>query len=457
MRGSPKTNAEKDARARSEFLRGQMNNWMEDVSASGKTKELFELEMWLRSFERFFRIRNQPLSERETRQLALRNWSEELRLVDNVVLRANKLCTVVLSEERVDRTRFDHYVESYLKRDDTIDPYVSLLLRDSTPEAGLTLLREAFEDIHRLLGDLVKLAQLPYSTFSSVGRIINREVRRSPLVTLLIEEKFKPVHDRIRSPALATTIRGILSASDRKQAARTFLELFRLLHYLEYADPSQLGDEELKNTILIFSLITADTRNLLGYLERKVMRTLAPEEALYSVYDSFVYTIPLELRKVLHAELLDIAAFRQRENIRARVENSHGILKGCFQQSIVQLAQVFDDEIRGGDIFPDFITKRDQSLALQQSLAQLVDILGAFQQRPSPESALELKGAVSRFYDTQMARLMYRDWTGFELFYIELLKCVSLTGLQQIAHRFEAFLHTLHREVQKRAVLSESQ
>ena len=45
--------------------------------------------MWLRSFERFFRIKNQPISEREAKQLALRNWSEELRLVDNVILRGN--------------------------------------------------------------------------------------------------------------------------------------------------------------------------------------------------------------------------------------------------------------------------------------------------------------------------------------------------------------------------------
>jgi hypothetical protein len=48
---------------------------------------------------------------------------------------------------------------------------------------------------------------------------------------------------------------------------------------------------------------------------------------------------------------------------------------------------------------------------------------------------------------------MYRDWSGFELFYIEILKCVSLSGLQQIAHRFETFLVTLLREVQKRSIL----
>jgi hypothetical protein len=58
-----------------DFLRGQMREWLEQVQATGHTRDLFELEMWLRSFERFFRVKNQPLSEKETRQLALRSWS----------------------------------------------------------------------------------------------------------------------------------------------------------------------------------------------------------------------------------------------------------------------------------------------------------------------------------------------------------------------------------------------
>jgi hypothetical protein len=45
---------------------GQMRHWMEQVVDAGKTRDLFELEMWLRSFERFFRIKNQPLSEKES-------------------------------------------------------------------------------------------------------------------------------------------------------------------------------------------------------------------------------------------------------------------------------------------------------------------------------------------------------------------------------------------------------
>src|SRR6187397_1402271 len=174
----------------SDFLRGQFREWMDAAVAAGKTRDLFELEMWLRSFERFFRIKNQPLSETETKQLALRNWSEELRLVDNALLRAVHLCSSILSEEQVNQTRFDNYVESYLKKDDVVDPYVEKLLRQSSPEAGLTLLRESFEDIHLVVADLVKLSRIPYSTFTAVGKILYREIRRSHLLALLIDKKF---------------------------------------------------------------------------------------------------------------------------------------------------------------------------------------------------------------------------------------------------------------------------
>ncbi|MCM2258403.1 MAG: hypothetical protein NDJ94_22460, partial [Vicinamibacteria bacterium] len=131
----PPARLERDVRSGSEFLRGQMRQWMEHVEHVGRTRELFELEMWLRAFERFFRIKNQPLSEKEQTQLALRNWSEELRLVDNVLLRVMQLCTAILTQEQVDQERFGKFLDGYLKKDEVVDPYIEKLLRQSTPEA----------------------------------------------------------------------------------------------------------------------------------------------------------------------------------------------------------------------------------------------------------------------------------------------------------------------------------
>jgi hypothetical protein len=436
-----------------DFLRGQMRAWLEQVAEEGKTAELFELEMWLRSFERFFRIKNQPLSEKETKQLAFRNWSEELRLVDNVILRTVQLCTSILTEDQVNLTRFDKYVESYLKKDDLVDPYVEKLLRQSSPEAGLALLRESLEDIHLVLTDLVRLARIPYATFTAVGKMLYREIRRSHLLALLIDKKFKPIHDRINNPVIAAVIRSIDDAVTRRQSAKVFLELFRLLHYLEYADPARTAEDNLKNGILVFSLITSETRVLLGYLERRVIKGLDPNSALYQLYDSFVYSLPFELKKVINTELMDISVARTTDNVRARVENSHGILKDCFQQAVVQLAQAFEPMVEGHDIFSDFTAKLEQSLELRESLGHLVKAVRNFQRGRDTVAAVQMKEEISRFYDNNMKYLMYRDWSGFELFFIEILKCSSIPGLLQIGHRFETFLLTLYREVQKRSIL----
>jgi hypothetical protein len=446
--------AREEGGGRSEILRRKLRRWTDRVAAAGKVDELFELELWLRSFERFFRIGNQPLSERETRALGLRSWSEELRLVDHAIMRVTHLCTSILSEEQDDLTRFDRYIETSLARDESLDPYIRKLVRLTTPEAALALLRESFEDLHLLLVDLVQLARLPYATFHAVGKILYREVRRSDLVAMIIDKKFKPVHDRIRNTAIREIIREIPDETDRRQAAKVFLELFRLLHYLEFTDPDRLSEEAYRDTLLPFALITSETRLLLSYVERRVLKGRNPEETLSQVYDSFVYCLPLELKKVLNTELTDISVTRQAENVRTRVENSHGILKDCFQQSIVQLAQVFEPEVEGARIFPDFMAKREQSLHLRDGLARLTRSVQEFERNKDPVSAEKMKAEISHFYDHHIKYLMYRDWSGFELFYIEILKCGSLSGLIQIAHRFETFLMTLLREVQKRSILA---
>ena len=212
-------------------------------------------------------------------------------------------------------------------------------------------------------------------------------------------------------------------------------------------------EDRLKNSILIFSLITSETRLLLAYLERRVLKALSPDSPAFALYDSFVYCLPFELKKVINTELLDISVTRQPDIVRARVENSHGILKDCFQQSVVQLAQAFDAKMEGTDIFPDFTAKLEQSVGLRDSLARLIRAVRRFQASRDDLVAVEMKEEISLFYDHNMKDLMYRDWSGFELFFIEILKCTNLPALAQISHRFETFLMTLFREVQKRSIL----
>ncbi|HEY7819961.1 MAG TPA: hypothetical protein VIG29_17200, partial [Vicinamibacteria bacterium] len=325
---------------RDEFLLGQMSEWVDRLSETGRTEYLFELEMWLRSFERYFRIKNQPLSEDSTRTLAIRSFYEEIGLVAHAIERVGKLCTLLSSEDQVSHERFEKYVENFLKRDDIADPYVARLLRQASPATALTLLRESFEDLKLLLTELSKLSRIPYSTFESVGRLIYREIRRNDYLALLMDKRFKPASDRITVEAISELIRGIENRERRKLVANMFLQFFRLLHYLEYADPRKRHLEELRTSVLIFSLVASETRSLVDYI-RKEQSRLGPKSGFPETFESFVYCVPLELRKVINTELTELTSYKQADTVYMRLENSHGILRDCFQQAVLQLAQGF--------------------------------------------------------------------------------------------------------------------
>jgi hypothetical protein len=348
-----------------------MSQWVDRLSETGRSEYLFELEMWLRSFERYFRIRNQPLSEDSTRTLAIRSFYEEIGLVAHAIERVTKLCTLLSSEDQVSHDRFDKYVENFLKRDDIADPYVARLLRQASPASALTLLRESFEDLKLLLTELSKLSRIPYSTFQSVGRLIYREVRRNEYLALLMDKKFKPASDRITVEAIAELIHAIEDRDRRRLVANMFLQFFRLLHYLEYADPRKRHLEELRTSVLIFSLVASETRSLVDYIQKEQSR-LGPNSGFPETFESFVYCVPLELRKVINTELTELTSYKQADTVYMRLENSHGILRDCFQQAIIQLAQGFDPDIDGQSIFSHYETHFEQSQMLRRDLVAVL-------------------------------------------------------------------------------------
>src|SRR5258708_34036369 len=79
--------------------RTSLHRWLDTVGREQKTNYLFELEMWLKCFDRFFRVKNHPLSEQELKDIVRRDFGEELKIVRNVTLRMSYLASEIMSEE----------------------------------------------------------------------------------------------------------------------------------------------------------------------------------------------------------------------------------------------------------------------------------------------------------------------------------------------------------------------
>ena len=62
--------------------------------------------------------------------------------------------------------------------------------------------------------------------------------------------------------------------NERNPVARVFLEIFRLLKYLEFADPDGLPDDRVKTAACVFSLVISEARQLVSYIEKRALVSL---------------------------------------------------------------------------------------------------------------------------------------------------------------------------------------
>src|SRR2546427_4168227 len=100
-----------------------LNLWLDQVSRKQKIDCVFELEMWIKCFDRFFRTKNQPSEDGEAKTFLLKDFRQELAIVRDVTLRMSFLAGKIMSEERSNLLQFDKYISNSLKRDYVMDNF----------------------------------------------------------------------------------------------------------------------------------------------------------------------------------------------------------------------------------------------------------------------------------------------------------------------------------------------
>jgi hypothetical protein len=234
-----------------------------------------------------------------------------------------------------------------------------------------------------------------------------------------------------------------------------FSELARLLERLQFVETLLRRDQPLKQTLPIFCLVHEEARSLLDFIETRALRTEGLNENIFDALDGMNYAIAMELRKVFSRELVGLSALRHSPSIYARVENAHGLLRDCFQQSIVGLAQLFDPTLDGARLFNTFQTKLDQSLLLRGDLWTLLQLVRRAEKERDRHPISRLLERLDAFRDGSQRYLMYKDWEACERFIEEVSAARGAVEVTPVLHRFGAYLETLHGQVNMRAVLAD--
>ena len=171
--------------------------------------------------------------------------------------------------------------------------------------------------------------------------------------------------------------------------------------------------------------------------------------------DGPAYAIRMELRKAFDYELASVRDERQPHHAYAKFENAHGLLRNCFQQSIVGLAHLFEPELEGGRLFAFFQTKLEQSLTLRRELWRLLrTVRRAVEEQPEAKLT-QLAEQLGSFRENSLRLLMYKDREAFERFCEEIENANGTAQMTHVLHRFEAYLETLLSQVNMRAVLAD--
>lgn len=415
----------------------------------GRADYIFELEVWLKAVEGFFNMENLPLSGEQRAQAALRNYAAEMATARAGLSQLAATANELLGEERRDLAPFLVFLEDHRQSERG-----ESTPRRSTPEQEMAIAIEKIHDLVRLFEEAGRSSFIPLQTFRSAGRISGEILRRDAALAVFFSENLKSSLDPENRRKLQRIVERIAGTRYRKEMVGLFMELFKQLRTVDLAQAGFEKSGDARRAVLLLAHVRAETDRFCSFLKRKLLPQIPAGSAFAESLERLIFSTEMELRKVHEVILVDVLLMNDPRMLQGRLEDAHGILRDLFQQNILQIAASFTDGLDGKDLFPDHLTKVEQSVRLREDLWSLVVRCARFQEREDRFSLADLLGALDHFKRGSIRYLMYKDWANFDRYITEFSREASTKTLLHLSHQFDVYVRTLIREVSKRAVLA---
>lgn len=443
--------AEQDARQTEARAALDLSSPQPSGAALLSRPEALELGLWLDALRSFFNPRNHPFTDAELAELPRRDFASETRIARQAMLSGARLAQSLISPAPA--TSFAAMGEG-----DGLDLTATNGFRSSAAadEASrdLVALAEALTDMAVICDGLLAAGAVKFNTWVSAGKVLARELERTRGARLCALASRHAAAARL-PPALLYLTHELKPDALSADAREIFSGLTRLLERLRFIAARLRSDLPLKQTLPVFALLRAEARALINFIEIRALRTEDLNGFVFDAFDSAAYAISMEMRKVFAHELVGLSALRQAPAIYAKVENAHGLLRDCFQQSTVALAQIFDPALDGARLFDTFQTKLEQSLALRRDLWTVLQLVKRAERERDRQPVSVLLERLNAFRAGSLRYLMFKDWEAYERFVEEAAAARGAVELTPVLHRFGTYLETLFGQISMRAVLAD--
>ncbi|HEX7178027.1 MAG TPA: hypothetical protein VF240_22410 [Pyrinomonadaceae bacterium] len=401
----------------------------------------------MRALGSYLRISNHPFSETERTSLPKRSFTAETRIARDLMLR----CTETLKSSSF------AFSFSPLPADAGQQEGEPSLPRESVPNPDgdrFAYAASILEDLYALYDCVVETENVSFESWLGLAGLGARQLALTGYEHLVEETSERRGRSSV-SPELCALASQISPDSLSADVSAILTQLYGMLDLLGFVESSLAADEPLKGTLPVFTLLREESRALLDLIVERTLRIEGLDPAVHEYLDGVAYAIRMELRKAFEHELVGLSSQRSAPLVFGKVENAHGLLRDCFQQSVIGVARAFDAQLDGSGLFNNFRTKLEQSLLLRQELWEVLAAVRRADQEQEPAALRNLMLRLSHFREGSLRFLMYKDWEALERFVAEATAAKSSADLQPVLHRFHAFLETLFGQVNMRAVLAD--
>lgn len=418
---------------------------------------IIEMEMWVKGINNFFFIEHHPLTDKEVNLISIKDYSEELIVLSSGLNRLIRIFTLLVDKELLLKSSFANYLDQVRSGELLFRNDLFSLWQEGNPDVELIQSIDIFTTLKTLIDNLTIKREIAFPTFLNVGKLINMELKSNRFLYFILNRPIDAVVDKIGNKALRYVIRGISNNFLKRTVAIFLAKFLRILKYMEFSKIYTDVALEIKKYLIIFVLIHAEIKKIIDLMTKQYLYNEEVPGDFIDMIDGFVFSISMDMKKIMKKELVGFLGNNQPSQLYMKIENSCGIMENAIKQTVVSLAQYFDKNIQGTDIFEDFQTKLEQSLILREEIYELYSISrNLINTANSEKSEINIQPLLSKlelFRRGSMKFLMFKDWYDFDNFYNELCHSITQKTLNLTLNKFSTFLATLLKEVNKRAVL----
>lgn len=406
-----------------------------------------ELAAWLSALPSFFDLTNHPLSDDEKDSFAERSYLQETQILRQVLRRCLHLCLIPNDE-----TRAQPHASAGDAAHAPLDFHDGLFKQSHN--ASPVPVWEGLSELYFVCRSLTQTPKVDLGSWASLYNLAGCQIEG--FAPFAFYDGHSPAQSlRRRLPDMQRLLDSVAGHACGADVSSVLSSFIYSLDQLNFVGAWLSKDRPIKMTLPLFTHVHELARTAVSTLEKLSHQTTAQGGALYELFDSAGYAVGMELNKVFSRELIGLAASRHPAAIYTKIENAHGLLRDCFQQTIIAVAQAFDPSVDGSKVFDTLLTKLQQSLQLRDDLWALSELVRRAERDLDRKPLAPLVARLNDFQSGAMRHLMYKDWESFERFVAEVTAARGAVELGPVLHRFATYLDALFNQISMRAVLAE--